>query len=173
MNKAVFLDRDGVVNEVLTNRVHFVNKPEDFYLLDGVGEAVALLNRSGFQVFVVTNQGGIGLGYMSEKMLHKIHDKMVREIGRKGGRITDIKYCPHAPKERCSCRKPNPKMILDLAEQYQVDLKKSYMIGDRDVDLIAGKKAGVRTVLIGGCDPAADFCFPVLLDAVRFIVGKN
>lgn len=94
MKNAVFLDRDGVVNEVMTNRVRFVNKPEDFYLLKGAAEAVALLNRSNFDVFVVTNQGGIGLGYMSEKMLHKIHEKMVREIEKKAERLKRLPIVP-------------------------------------------------------------------------------
>ncbi len=75
MNQAVFLDRDGVINEVKTNRVTFVNKPTDFYLLDGVGEAIRSFNQSGFAVFVVTNQGGVGLGYMTEKTLRTIHEK--------------------------------------------------------------------------------------------------
>ncbi|MFP3360217.1 HAD-IIIA family hydrolase, partial [Planococcus sp. SIMBA_143] len=73
MNKAVFLDRDGVINEVLTDRVKFVNTPEDFYLLEGAGEGVRLLQDAGYKIFVVTNQGGIGLGFMDEKMLHNVH----------------------------------------------------------------------------------------------------
>jgi len=175
VKNAVFLDRDGVVNEVMTNRVRFVNKPEDFYLLKGAAEAVALLNRSNFDVFVVTNQGGIGLGYMSEKMLHKIHEKMVREIEKKGGTIKEVAYCPHAPKEGCACRKPEPKMIVDLAKKYNINIENSYMIGDREVDIAAGKAAGAKTILVGSRhqEKIADFHFPDLLSAARFIVGQS
>lgn len=80
MNKSVFLDRDGVINEVQTDRVKFVNRPEDVHLLPGVPEAIAKLRQLGFKIFVVTNQGGVGLGYMTEKTLHKIHEKMQQDL---------------------------------------------------------------------------------------------
>lgn len=174
MKKAVFLDRDGVINEVLSDRVKFVNKPSDLYLLEGVGDAVKLLNEHGYDVFVVTNQGGIALGYMKEKQLHEVHKKMVREIEKYGGSIKEVAYCSHAPKAGCACRKPEPKMITDLANKYNIHLEVSYMIGDRDVDMIAGKRAGVKTILVGEEDvPEADNHFPHLLDAARWIVEQS
>src|SRR5699024_6595292 len=149
LEKAIFLDRDGVINEVLTKRVKFVNRPEDFYLLDGVGEAVKILNELNYKVFVVTNQGGIGLGYMREKALGKVHETMKAKLADFGAVIDDIAYCPHKPHAGCKCRKPEPQMLHELAEKHRIDLKKSYMVGDRTPDIEAGRKAGTKTVLVG------------------------
>jgi D-glycero-D-manno-heptose 1,7-bisphosphate phosphatase len=167
----IFLDRDGVINEVLTNRVKFVNHPGDFYFLDGAKEAIKLLNDEGFKVFVVTNQGGIGLGYMKETDLHKIHEKMLEELAQIGAKIDDIAYCPHKPKENCACRKPKAKMLLDLAEKHHVNITKSFMIGDREADILAGKEAGARTILISSKDQGidADMVFPDLLSAANWL----
>ena len=170
MKRAVFLDRDGVINEVLTKRVKFVNNPKQLYFLPGVEEAIKSLNEHFDYVFVVTNQGGIGLGYMKEKQLHKIHDFMVAELKKKGATIHEVAYCPHKPKAGCECRKPNSKMILDLGEKYNIDLEKSYMVGDTDTDIIAGKKAGTKTVFLGKRDPLADAVFPNLKEAAQWII---
>lgn len=173
MNKAVFLDRDGVINEVLSNRVKFVNKPEQMYLLEGVGEGIKRLNDAGYLVFVVTNQGGVGLGYMKEKMLLKVHEKMKNDIEEYGGKIDDIIYCPHKPQAGCACRKPEPEMIHQLARKHQVNVKESFMIGDRDVDIMAGKQAGTKTILIGDEEGLADFQFLSLFDAAEFITKEG
>ncbi|MBO8156380.1 MAG: HAD family hydrolase [Bacillaceae bacterium] len=171
MNRAVFLDRDGVINEVLSKRVKFVNKPDDFYLLDGVGEGIKMLNDAGFKVFVVTNQGGIGLGYMNESDLLRVHEKMEKDLKAYHAHVDDIAYCPHKPHANCPCRKPKPKMILDLARKYDIDLSKSFMVGDRDPDIEAGKRAGTRTVFIGDRDEGeeADIAFPDLLSAATWL----
>jgi D-glycero-D-manno-heptose 1,7-bisphosphate phosphatase len=151
MNKAIFLDRDGVINEVLSERVRYVNKPEDFYLLPGVADAIAIFRKLGYLIFVVTNQGGIGCGFMDEKSLQAIHQRMREALLEENEQaiIDDIRYCPHRPNAGCDCRKPHPKMIRELAKQYRVVLKQSYMVGDREPDIIAGKKAGCKTVFIG------------------------
>ncbi|MEI3612165.1 D-glycero-alpha-D-manno-heptose-1,7-bisphosphate 7-phosphatase [Pseudogracilibacillus sp. SO30301A] len=166
MDKAIFLDRDGVINEVLSYRVKFVNKPKDFYLLDGAGEAIKKLNNLNYKVFVVTNQGGIGLGFMKETSLKNIHKKMRQDLSVYGAEIDDIAYCPHQPNEGCKCRKPKPKMILNLAQKHKIDLAKSYMVGDRAPDIEAGKEAGVKTVLVGTRKEQAnaDLQFRDLLD---------
>lgn len=164
MQKAMFLDRDGVINEVLTRRVKFVNKPEQFYLLEGVGEAIKLFNDTGWKVFVVTNQGGIGLGYMSPSDLHAVHQKMKTDLKKYDAKIDDIIQCTHRPQAGCDCRKPKPKMILDLAQKHHIDLSRSYMVGDRAPDIEAGKQAGTKTVLIGSREKEvhADLIFPSL-----------
>jgi len=172
MKKAVFLDRDGVINEVLTSRVKFVNKPSELYFLPGVEDAIKSLNEHFDYVFVVTNQGGIGLGYMSEKQLHKIHDHMVTQLKKKGAIIHDVAYCPHKPKTGCACRKPNSKMILDLGKKYNINLEKSYMVGDMDTDIQAGNKAGTRTVFIGESDPLADAVCADLKEAAQWIINE-
>ncbi|CDQ38143.1 MULTISPECIES: D-glycero-alpha-D-manno-heptose-1,7-bisphosphate 7-phosphatase [Virgibacillus] len=168
---AVFLDRDGVVNEVLTKRVKFVNQPADVYLLEGVAEAIKICNDLGYKVFVVTNQGGIGLGYMNEENLHAVHKKMKEEIAKSDGHIDDIAYCPHKPDANCACRKPKPEMIYTLARKHQIDLQHSFMVGDREVDVEAGKKAGVKTILVGNRQTTskADWTFPNLLAAAVFL----
>ena len=170
MKKAVFLDRDGVINEVLTKRVKFVNKPEDLYFLPGVPEAIKKLNEVFDYVFVVTNQGGVGLGFMKEVTLQKIHEHMIAELKKKGAIIDEVVYCPHKPKAGCACRKPKSKMILELAEKYNVDLTHSYMVGDTDTDIIAGKNAGTKGVFLGKSDPLADAICPNLLSAAQWII---
>ncbi|WP_156290062.1 D-glycero-alpha-D-manno-heptose-1,7-bisphosphate 7-phosphatase [Oceanobacillus salinisoli] len=173
MNAGIFLDRDGVINELLSSRVKFVNKPKDFYLLDGVGQAIRMFNDAGYHVFVVTNQGGIGLGYMKESLLHKVHQKMEDDLAEFSAKIDDIAYCPHKPHANCACRKPKPQMILDLAEKHQVDIQKSYMVGDRTPDIEAGKEAGTKTVLVGNREEnqvEADMYFQDLLSFAEWIV---
>jgi D-glycero-D-manno-heptose 1,7-bisphosphate phosphatase len=173
MEGAIFLDRDGVINEVLTERVKYVNKPKDLYLLDGVADAIKIFNKEGFKVFVVTNQGGIGLGYMKEQMLHRIHQHLLGMLRQHGAYIDDIAYCPHRPKGGCSCRKPKTGMLEYLADKHQIHLHKSIMIGDRDVDIEAGKKAGMKTVLIGKDDSImADAHFKTLIDSVDWVIKE-
>lgn len=174
MNKAIFLDRDGVINEVLSKRVKFVNTPDDFYLLEGVGESIRQLNEAGYLVFVVTNQGGVGLGYMSEEELGLIHEKMKDDLADYSAMINDIAYCPHKPHADCACRKPNPQMIADLTSKHRVNLKKSYMVGDRAPDIEAGERAGVTTVLVGDRKETShpDLTFPNLLSFSNWLIGE-
>lgn len=173
MKKAVFLDRDGVINEVLTKRVKFVNKPKDLYFLPGVPEAIKKLNAYFDFVFVVTNQGGVGLGYMKESELKKIHLHMIEELKKQGAKVDEAVYCPHKPKAGCACRKPNSKLIEDLATKYEVDLSKSFMVGDTDTDIMAGKKAGTKTVYLGERDPIADAVFNDLSEAAEWIIAHQ
>jgi len=150
LRKAVFLDRDGVINEIGSERVKYVNKPEDLRILPGVAEGIAQLRRLGYLIFVVTNQGGVGLGYMKRGMLEKIHEKMMELLQKEHPEalIDDIAYCHHRPNSGCPCRKPKPGMILELAQKHKIKLAESWMVGDRDVDIMAGQKAGCRTALI-------------------------
>jgi D-glycero-D-manno-heptose 1,7-bisphosphate phosphatase len=149
MNKAVFLDRDGVINEVLSSRVKFVNTIKDLYLLPWVAESIRILNDLDYKVFIVTNQGGIGLGYMSEGALAEIHFRLIELLLEEAdAQIDDIAYCPHKPHANCHCRKPKPAMILELAQKHNIDLQRSFTIGDRGTDIVAGRLAGTRTILI-------------------------
>lgn len=173
LKKAVFLDRDGVINEVLTDRVKFVNRPKDLYFLPGVPEAIRKLNAVFDFIFVVTNQGGVGLGFMKESQLKTIHDHMMTELKKEGATIHDVAYCPHKPKAGCECRKPKSKLIVDLSEKYDVDLSQSYMVGDTDTDIIAGKRAGTKGVFLGKSDPLADAVFPDLISAVDWIIADS
>ncbi|GEO25883.1 histidinol phosphate phosphatase [Alicyclobacillus acidoterrestris] len=146
MKPAVFLDRDGVIND----HRHYINGPDDFYLFPQAPKAIAALNQANLFVGVVTNQGGVGLGYLSQLSLQAIHEKMTALLAEAGAYLDDIMYCPHAPKAGCACRKPKPGMIEWLAKRHELDLARSYMVGDRDVDILAGQAAGCKTIFVGG-----------------------
>lgn len=176
MNKAVYLDRDGVLNEVLSKRVKFVNTPEDLYLLPGVAEAITKIRNKGYKVFVVTNQGGVGLGYMTKSQLEKIHKKLQEDLLRinEFAIIDEVVACIHRPTENCICRKPGPGMIINLANKYNISLQDSYMIGDREVDVSAGIAAGTKTILVSEKeeDTQADMQFSTLLEAAEYILNN-
>ena len=169
--KAIFLDRDGVINQVLTDRVRFVNKPEDIYLLPGAADAIAIFNRQGYMVLVTSNQGGVGLGYMTQEELLEIHKHMQEKLINENpdALIQEFVACIHRPKDGCSCRKPEAGMLLQLAQKYDIDLAGSYMIGDQKTDISAGKKAGTRTILIANDleETHADMKFSSLINIAR------
>jgi len=142
MRCAIFLDRDGVINEKMPDG-QYVTRWEEFHFLPGVAEAIRAFNDMGFLVVVVTNQRGIAKGLYTEEDLEGIHRKMCEEIEQAGGRIDAIYYCPHDIHENCNCRKPRPGMILKAAEELGIDLTSSYLIGDSITDIQCGKEAGV------------------------------
>jgi D-glycero-D-manno-heptose 1,7-bisphosphate phosphatase len=151
-HKALFLDRDGVLN-VDTGYPH---RLDDFTLIDGADDAVVMAHGQGYKVFIVTNQGGIALEYFDWRAMMAFQDKLLSALKAKGGIITDIAICPHHPEAKdpamryCECRKPSPKMILDLAQQHQIDLSRSIMVGDRDSDVEAGLAAQCQAFLFRG-----------------------
>lgn len=169
--KAFFLDRDGVLNEAGA-----VNKPEELIMLPHAADAVKRICDAGYDVFVVTNQGGVGLQYMSHADLERVHDKLLRHIEDAGGRIREIRACTHKPHARCYCRKPKPGMLKDLIRSYGLDPSSCYMVGDRETDIWAGKRAGTKTVLVGE-GPAGsqkpDWRFPSLWEAVNHILKED
>src|SRR5579875_1508506 len=152
MKRAVILDRDGVINE----HRHFVNHPNDLYLYGDAASAIRALNEQGLPVYVATNQGGVGLGYLSEATLTDIHAKMLDELREQGAHIDDIVYCAHKPEENCDCRKPKPGMLLELKRRHGLDMRYCYMVGDRETDVEAGKRAGTLTIRIGKGKTEAD-----------------
>jgi D-glycero-D-manno-heptose 1,7-bisphosphate phosphatase len=143
--EAVFLDRDGVINE---NRPDHVKSWSEFRFLPGALEALVRLTRAGLKAFVVTNQAIVNRGMVSPDTVDAINEKMIREIEIAGGRIEAVAYCPHRPDESCNCRKPEPGLLLTLAGRYGVDLRDSVMIGDALNDIEAGHKAGCQTILV-------------------------
>jgi D-glycero-D-manno-heptose 1,7-bisphosphate phosphatase len=154
--KAIFLDRDGTINEY----VGFLNNIDQFILLDGVTEAIKKINIAGYLAIVVTNQPVIARGEISIEELDEIHNKMETLLGKEGAYLDAIYYCPHHPhrgykgerpefKIACDCRKPKPGMLLKAAEDYNIDLKHSWIVGDGENDIKAGKAAGCKTALIG------------------------
>lgn len=149
--KAIFLDRDGTINKY----VGFLTKPEQFELIPGVADAVKMINKSGYLAIVVTNQPVIARGECTWEELRAIHDKMETELGRDGAFIDAIYVCPHHPdkgfdgerpeyKKDCDCRKPKPGLMLQAAKDLNIDLSLSYMIGDSERDIEAGRIAGCK-----------------------------
>lgn len=154
--KAIFLDRDGTINQY----VGFLRNIDDFVLNDGVAEAIRKINTLGYLAIVVTNQPVIARGEVSFEELEEIHNKMETLLGKEGTYLDAIYYCPHHPhkgyegerlelKIDCECRKPKPGMLLKAAKEFNIDLSQSWMIGDGENDIIAGKNAGCKTALIG------------------------
>jgi D-glycero-D-manno-heptose 1,7-bisphosphate phosphatase len=144
--RAVFLDRDGVLNENLDGT--YVHAWEQFRFLDGAVESVEALHRAGYAVVVVTNQAGVGRGYMSEAALLEIHTRMAAAIEAGGGRLEAVLYCPHHPDDGCACRKPRPGLFFRAAEQFGIDLARSAFVGDNVTDLQAGLAAGCSPILV-------------------------
>lgn len=178
--KAIFLDRDGTVNRY----VGFLRNIKEFELLPGVAEAIKKINQSGYLCIVATNQPVIARGEVSVSELNAIHIKMETELGKAGAYIDALYYCPHHPhkgyegeipelKIDCNCRKPKPGMLFRAAEDYNIDLSQSWMIGDGENDVKAGKAAGCKTALIGEGERDQDLIAEDLLDAVRQILQKN
>ncbi len=143
-NKALFLDRDGVI----INYIPYLGKPEQVELPQGAPQALGHWQEAGYLLIVITNQAGIGRGYFNYKDVEKVHEKIEEEYGKQGVEFTDIFLCPHHPDEDCDCRKPSPQMLLDAAEQYDISLKDSYFIGDAPSDIYAAILAGCQPVLV-------------------------
>ena len=145
-NKAIFLDRDGVINK----EVNYLSKPEDFEFIQDSIKALKILKQLDFLLIVTTNQAGIARGYFSEEDLKKIHAKMIRILHTHDVVLDDIFFCPHHPDftKICECRKPNPGMIFKARDKHQIDLSKSYMVGDTLNDIKTGFNATCKTVLV-------------------------
>lgn len=181
--KAIFLDRDGTVNR----HVGFLREIDGFELLPGVAKAVKKINNSGYIAIIVTNQPVIARGEVTSAELDAIHSKMETLLGREGAYIDGLYYCPHHPhggyegeikelKADCGCRKPKPGMLFSAAADFNIDLKESWMIGDGENDVKAGKAAGCRTVFISGRgenQAGADAVVKNLLEGVGHILAQS
>ena len=175
--KAIFLDRDGTINKY----VGYLRTPEQFELLDGVGEAIRKINLSGYLAIVVTNQPVIARGEVTVDGLQEIHNKMETMLGKEGAYLDGVYYCPHHPdkgfageveelKIVCECRKPKAGLLLQAAKDFNIDLSQSWMIGDSENDVLAGKNAGCKTALIGETDYGQNLQATSLLDFVKEIL---
>jgi D-glycero-D-manno-heptose 1,7-bisphosphate phosphatase len=144
--KVVFLDRDGVINRKAP-KAAYVRSWREFVFLPGVIQAIALLTKHHYKIFIVTNQAGIARGLMTEQDLKRIHIRMKDELARHDAKIEGIYFCPHGWDEGCKCRKPKAGMFYQAARDHDLDLTKTYFIGDDERDLAAGNAAGCRTFL--------------------------
>jgi D-glycero-D-manno-heptose 1,7-bisphosphate phosphatase len=155
---ALFLDRDGVLNEDRG----YVHRWEDFRWIPGAQEAVAAFNRAGWLVIVVTNQSGVGRGYYTEDEMHALHARMAEELSAAGARIDAFYFCPHHPDAAEESyrhpdppdRKPNPGMILRALADWPIDRERSLLVGDKSSDMEAARRAGVRALRFRGGDLA-------------------
>ena len=143
--RAVFVDRDGVI---CWNRDDYVKSWEEFVFLRGARKALLRLARLELPIIVVTNQSIINRGIAPVEVVEDIHTRMVRAVEAAGGRIDRVVYCPHRPDEGCACRKPEPGLLIAAAEEFGLDLSQSYLIGDAETDMQAGRAVGCRRYLV-------------------------
>ncbi len=186
-NRAVFLDRDGTINE----EIHHLSHVDQFRLLPNASEAIKSFNTARYKVVVITNQSVIARGIISEETLEEIHESMIEMLRKEGALVDAIYYCPHHPtagagslRINCDCRKPQPGMLLQAAEELNISLKDSFMIGDKLSDLVSGQAAGCRTALVrtgygvetekqlkgGSVQP--DHIAPDILEAAKWILQQ-
>jgi D-glycero-D-manno-heptose 1,7-bisphosphate phosphatase len=179
MSWAVFLDRDGTVNE----EVHYLHEPERLHLLPGSPEAIRVLNDAGIPAILITNQAGIGRGHFAESAMHAVHEELGRQLAAHGAHLDAVYFCPHQPNDGCTCRKPLPGLLIRAALDMDLDLPGCVMVGDKVSDLAAGWSAGCRTALVlsgygaeaqselTDAERAPDFVGSDLLEVVRWVLS--
>lgn len=177
--KAIFLDRDGTINKY----VGFLTNIDDLELLDGVSDAIKMINQSEYLAIVITNQPVIARGEVSIEELNMIHNKLETLLGNRGAYLNAIYYCPHHPdkgflgerieyKIDCDCRKPKPGLLLKAAEDFNIDLSQSWMIGDDEIDVKAGMAAGCKTIMLSNETHDKIRTSKSLLEAVEVVLDK-
>jgi D-glycero-D-manno-heptose 1,7-bisphosphate phosphatase len=151
MNRAVFIDRDGTINE----EMGYINHVQRFRLLPRIIEAIRLINHLGLKAVVVTNQSGPARGYFPEELIGQIHTELQAALKKNGAHLDGIYYCCHHPhatveayRSQCNCRKPNIGLLLEAANDLNIDIKMSYVVGDRYVDVELAHKAGAKGILV-------------------------
>lgn len=183
MQRAVFLDRDGTINQ----EKEYLYRFEEFEFVPGAPEAIRRLNEAGFLVVVVTNQSGVARGYYNEEDVEVLHRHIAAELMQAGARVDAWLYCPHHPSGRgsyslpCNCRKPLPGMLFEAARRFDIDLEDSVMIGDKRADIEAAIAAGCRPILVrsgyGAIEekkvPAGTEVYDNLLRAALALTGGN
>ena len=176
MSRAAFLDRDGVINRKAPEG-QYVTRWEEMHFLPNAASAIALLKRAGFRVIVVSNQRCVAKGLVAPRDLESMHQRMCDHLARAGAAIDAVYYCPHEVQPPCACRKPKPGLLLEASRAHDIDLTASWMIGDSDTDVQAGRNAGCRTALLANPDRtgagAADVVAPSLLEAVHQLLRRE
>jgi D-glycero-D-manno-heptose 1,7-bisphosphate phosphatase len=169
--KAIFLDRDGTLN-VRAPEHEYVTSVRDFAWLPGAVEGVARLARAGYVLTVVSNQRGVARGLVTRETLREIEQRIQRDLVAEHCAIERFHYCFHESEDDCECRKPRPGMILDLAEELDLDLAASWVIGDTETDVAAGRAAGCLTALVGEAEGDPDLVAPSL-DAASAAIASG
>lgn len=141
----IILDRDGVINH---DSDHYIRTADEWLPIAGSLEAISELKKAGYLVTIATNQSGIARGLYSEQTLQQIHDKMIKLLGLHGASVDGIFYCPHSPQENCSCRKPRPGLLMQIAREFNIDLAQTPLVGDKLSDIKAARAAHAKPVLV-------------------------
>lgn len=185
MQKVIFLDRDGVINRDPGGwtKYNYVTKWDEFFFIDGSIEALKRLKNAGYKICLISNQGGISKGYFTQEDLERLNKKMLAEIEKEGGEIDRLYYCPHHDKDNCECRKPKTGLIEQAIKNEDVDLRNTFIIGDSIRDVEAGKRMGMKTVLVlsgktlvnetGKWNVQPDSIKKDLLEAVEWILERG
>ena len=142
--KTIFLYRDGVINK----EVEYLFRITDFEFIEGVFDACLYFHHLGFKIIIISNQSGIGRGYYKENDYHKLTEWMLEQFNDNNIKILDTFYCPHCPELLCECRKPKPGMFLEAKNKYNIDMRNSWMIGDKDTDIKAANLAGITNTIL-------------------------
>ena len=180
--KAIFLDRDGVINRD-PGFGDYIKSWAEFEFLPGAVDAIKLLNKNGYEIFVISNQAGVDRGLFSEEALNEITANMLKEIEARGGKIRWVSYCTHATDAGCDCRKPNTGQIKKATKGLDIDFKKAYFIGDSRLDVGAGKNMGCKTILLltgketvedsKTWEHKSDFIMNNLMEAVKWVLKEE
>jgi len=170
--KVIFLDRDGVINEDFG----YIHKIKNFKFIPGAIESCKYFLSLGYQIIVVTNQSGIGRGLYKEDDFHALNEWMLDKFQQEGVSILDVFFCPHGPDDNCNCRKPKPGLFKNAQEKYDIDMNKSWMIGDKEADIQAANRAGISQTIIvrsghkiNEKETRASFVIDSILDAQKLI----
>jgi D-glycero-D-manno-heptose 1,7-bisphosphate phosphatase len=165
--RAAFFDRDGIINI----DHGYTYKIEDFIFCEGIFELMHTFEEKGYTLFIVTNQSGIGRGYYTQKDFEILTSWMLEEFAKNGIQIQKVYFCPHAPEENCSCRKPQIGMFEQALSEFEIDMQNSWMIGDKPSDIQAGKNAGIANTIFLNDSTCKDAKYNVksLLDIINFI----
>ncbi|MCG2714632.1 MAG: HAD family hydrolase [Candidatus Omnitrophica bacterium] len=177
--KVIFLDRDGVINKYPGDRL-YVTSLRKFRFLPRAKKAIALLSKAGCKIFVASNQAGVGKGTYSQKTLDAITAKMLEDIEQAGGKITKVYYCTHRKEVGCFCRKPKPGLLRKTAQEFKINLKEAYFVGDTIRDVLTAHAVGAKSILIfcgkeklsnqKNWETKPDFVFKDLLAAAKFLI---
>ena len=143
-NKAIFLDRDGVINK----EVNYLHEVDNFIFINGIFEACHHFLKLDYKIIIITNQSGISRGYYNENDYQNLTEWMLNQFKNKGISILDNFYCPHLPESNCSCRKPKPGMFIAAKNKYNIDMALSWMIGDKETDSEAAQAAGINNTIL-------------------------
>jgi len=145
MNRAIFLDRDGVL---IHNRAKYIRTWDDVKIYPFTFQAISALAKLQYKIIVLTNQSAIGRGLVNTRTIHDINQQLENKIQANGGRIDRFYLCPHAPQDRCECRKPRPGLVFQAQNDYDIDLENSWLIGDAYSDIQAGVNSGIKNLIL-------------------------